>query len=138
MSAAALSGASVAGLLLAHLVGDYLAQSHWMATRKTSAWWPAIAHAAVYTACHLVVTRSVLALAVIGGTHAVIDRYRLARHLVWVKNHMAPAGQRPPAWQDCSATGYAPEVPAGLAVALLIVADNTVHLVLNTAAVMWL
>jgi hypothetical protein len=138
VSAAALSGASVAGLLLAHLVGDYVLQSHWMATRKTSAWAPAIAHAAVYTTCHLVVTRSLLALAVIGGTHAVIDRYRLARHLVWVKNHLAPAGARPPAWAVCSGTGYSPEVPAGLAVALLIVADNTLHLVINTVAVMWL
>ncbi len=138
MNAATLSGTSVAGLLLAHLVGDYLLQSHWMATRKTSAWVPAFAHAAVYTACYLAVTRSVPALLAIGGTHAVIDRYRLARHLIWVKNHLAPAGGRPPGWAACSATGYGPEVPAGLAVALLITADNTVHLVINTLAVMWL
>jgi Protein of unknown function (DUF3307) len=138
VSAAVLSGASVAGVLLAHLVGDYVAQSHWMATRKTQEWVPAVAHAVVYTACYLAVTRSLLGLAVIGGTHLLIDRFRLARHLVWVKNHLAPAGQRPPVWAVCSATGYAPDVPAGLAVALLIVADNTVHLVINTAAVMWL
>lgn len=135
---AALSGASVAGLLLAHLTGDYVLQSHWMATRKTQAWAPAIAHAAVYTACYLPVTRSLLVLAVICGTHAVIDRYRLARHLVWAKNHLAPACGRPPAWADCSATGYSPEVPAGLAIGLLVAADNTLHLIINTLAVMWL
>ncbi|HET9656577.1 MAG TPA: DUF3307 domain-containing protein [Kineosporiaceae bacterium] len=135
---AQLSGASVAGLLLAHLAGDYVLQSHWMATRKTQAWVPAIAHAAVYTACYLPVTRSVLGLAVIGGTHAVIDRYRLARQLVWVKNHLAPASARPPVWAACSATGYSPEFPTGLAIGLLIAADNTLHLIINTLAVMWL
>jgi hypothetical protein len=133
-----LSAGVVAGLLLAHLVGDYVLQSHWMATAKTSAWWPALVHAGVYTACHLPVTRSVPALVVIGGSHAVIDRYRLARHLIWAKNHLAPAGHRPPAWAPCTGTGYDPDVPVWLAVGLLIVADNTVHLAVNVAAVVWL
>lgn len=138
MNPSTTSGATFAGLLLAHLSGDYLLQSHWMATRKTSAWWPALSHAAAYTACYLPVTRSLLVLAVIGGTHAVIDRYRLARHLVWAKNHLAPASGRPPAWASCSATGYSPDVPTGLAIGLLIVSDNTLHLIINTLAVMWL
>ncbi len=30
--------------LLAHLVGDYLIQSDWMATEKVKRWWPAIVH----------------------------------------------------------------------------------------------
>ena len=32
------------GIVLAHLVGDYLIQSHWMAVEKVNRWWPAIAH----------------------------------------------------------------------------------------------
>lgn len=127
------------GLLLAHLAGDYLLQSHWMAMRKTSSWAPAIAHALVYTACYVPVTHSPAALAVIGGTHAVIDHHRLARHLVWAKNQvLAPSGGRGPGWAACSATGYAPDVPAGLAVGLMIVADNTLHLLINMASVVWL
>ncbi|WP_205679869.1 DUF3307 domain-containing protein [Paenarthrobacter ureafaciens] len=31
-------------ILLAHLIGDYLIQSDWMASEKTKRWWPAIAH----------------------------------------------------------------------------------------------
>ena len=31
--------------LLAHLVGDYVVQSDWMALNKTARWSPAIAHA---------------------------------------------------------------------------------------------
>lgn len=33
---------------LAHMVGDYLIQSDWMAQEKTKRWWPAIAHALTY------------------------------------------------------------------------------------------
>ncbi|MFD4210556.1 DUF3307 domain-containing protein, partial [Micromonospora tulbaghiae] len=65
------------GILLAHLAGDYLLQSHWMATEKSKRWWPAWAHALTYGLPFLLITQSPAALAVIVGTHAVIDRYRL-------------------------------------------------------------
>ena len=70
------------GPLLAHLVGDYVLQNHAMATRKTSSWPWALLHAAFYTLPFLLLTQDWRALAIIGGTHAVIDRYRLARY--WV------------------------------------------------------
>lgn len=133
-----MSATTLVLLLLGHLIGDYILQSDWMATGKTQRWWPAVAHALTYTVCYLPATRSLPALAVIGGTHLLIDRYRLARHLIWAKNHLAPASARPPAWTACAATGYGPDLPAWLAVGLLIAADNTVHLVLNVAAVVWL
>ena len=133
-----MNGLQALGLLLAHLAGDYVLQSHWMAQAKTSRWWPALVHAGVYTACYLPVTQSPLALLMIGGTHAVIDRHRLARHVIWAKNHLAPVGGRPQPWSACTATGYDPDVPAWLAVGLLIAADNTLHLVINVVAVVWL
>jgi hypothetical protein len=127
--------ASVAlGIILAHLVGDYLIQSHWMATEKVNRWWPAIAHGLTYTLPYMLVTQSIAALAVIAGTHVVIDRYRLAKHVVWLKNQFAPRSHRPAR----TATGYPDNTPAWLAVWLLIVADNTLHLLINTAAVVWL
>lgn len=119
------------GILLAHLVGDYLIQTHWMATEKTKHWWPAIAHGLTYTLPYLVFTQSPAALLVIAGTHIVIDRYRLARHVVWAKNQLAPRSHRP----DHTATGYPADTPAWLAVWLMIFADNTIHLLINTAAV---
>jgi hypothetical protein len=125
------------GIVLAHLVGDYLIQSHWMATQKTQRWWPAVAHAVTYGLPYTLVTQSPAALAVIVATHAVIDRYRLARHLVWAKNLLAPAGFNP-SWSRCKATGYPPETPVWLAAWLLIIADNTVHLLINAASVAWL
>ena len=124
----------VLGIVLAHLVGDYLFQSHWMATCKAQRWWPAVSHGLMYTLPYLLVTQSIVALLVICGTHIVIDRYRLARHVVWLKNQMAPANARP----GHTATGYADDVPPWMAVWLLIIADNTIHLAINFAAVYWL
>lgn len=127
----------VALFFLAHLIGDYILQSDWMALEKTRHWWPAIVHGATYALPYLMVTRSIPALAVIAGTHAVIDRYRLARHVCWVKNLLAPARYRYP-WAECRATGYHDDRPPWMAVWLMIVADNTMHLVINLAAVLWL
>jgi predicted ABC-type sugar transport system permease subunit len=79
----------IALAFLSHFIGDYLLQSDWMAQEKTKRWWPAIAHALTYGLPFLVVTRSIPAIAVIIVTHVIIDHYRLARHVVWVKNLMA-------------------------------------------------
>jgi hypothetical protein len=122
------------GIILAHLVGDYVLQSHWMATEKVRRWWPAVVHAVTYGLPYLVVTRSFMALAVIVGTHAVIDRYRLAKYVVWARNQIGPRSARPP----MTSTGFPEDTPAWLAVWLLIFADNTMHLLINTGAVMWL
>lgn len=132
-----LSPIDALGLVLAHLVGDYLIQSDWMAAEKTQRWWPAIAHGLTYGLPFVLVTQSPAALAVIVGTHVVIDRFRLARHVCWVKNFLAPRGYNRP-WRECSATGYGPDKPVWMAVWLMIIADNTMHLLINVAAVMWL
>jgi hypothetical protein len=118
---------------LAHLAGDFLIQSEWMASKKTKHWWPAIVHGLTYTVPFLFLTQSPVALAVIDGTHIVIDRYRLARYVVWLKNWLAPRGWNPP-WAKCTATGYPPEKEPGFAIGLLIVTDNTMHLVINSVA----
>jgi hypothetical protein len=64
----------------------------------------------------------------------VIDRYRLARQLVWAKNQLAPERYRYP-WRDGRATGYYADRPPWMAVWLMIAADNTVHLIVNALAV---
>jgi hypothetical protein len=123
--------------LLAHLVGDYLLQSHWMAQEKTKRWWPAVAHAVTYGLPFVLATQSWLALGVIVGTHAVIDRYRLARHVVWAKNQLAPRAHRQ-RWSECSGTGYPSDCPVWLATWLMFIADNTIHVVINSVAIVYL
>lgn len=120
----------MSGEAIAHLAGDYVVQSDWMAKEKTKGGLPAVAHAVTYAACFLPVTRSARALAVIGGTHYVIDRYRLAKHVVWAKNQIAPATHRYPK-AEASAFGYHRDQPDWLAGWLLFLADNTMHLAIN-------
>ena len=111
--------------IIAHLVGDYLLQSHWMATEKTKRGVAAAAHAITYTLPFLFLTLDPLGLGLIAGTHFVIDRWRLARFVVWAKN----IPWQP--WPKCSVTGYHEDVPGWLSVWLLIIADNTLHLLCN-------
>ncbi len=118
--------------LLAHAVGDYVIQSHWMASEKVRRHLPAMLHALSYGLPFLLLSRAPIALAVVVGTHFVIDRWRLARFVVWAKNQLAP--ERPP----LTATGYGEDVPPWLAVWLLIVADNVMHVLINASALRWL
>lgn len=131
---------------VAHLVGDYLLQTDYQAQEKTQRWGPALAHAATYTLPFLALTRSPWRLAAIAGSHAVIDRYRLAKYLCWAKNQLAPKSYRYP-WSHAGPAGYhssdfapyehdqtdctAPGKPDYLAVWLMIIADNTLHLLIN-------
>ena len=123
-----------AAQIVAHLVGDYLIQSDRMALEKTrSTFWAAL-HAITYAIPFLLLTRAPLALAVVVGTHLVIDRWRLARYVVWAKN--AVGGSYAP-WAECKGTGYHKSRPEWLAVWLLILTDNTMHLVCNAVALSW-
>lgn len=128
-------------LILAHFVGDYMLQSDWMASEKTkpgkAGWVPAILHALTYGLPFLFVTRSIFALFILVSTHAVIDHYRLARHLGWVKNQFVPRRYWTH-WEDCKVTGYPPDKPVWMAVWLMIIVDNTIHMLINVAAVSWL
>lgn len=121
--------------LVAHMVGDYIIQSDWMATEKVKQNTAAAVHAATYTLPFLFITQSIAALAFIAGTHFVIDRYRLARYVVWLKNRPWPGGLP---FAKMGATGYGDERPAWLTVWLLIFADNTLHVICNGIAVAWL
>ena len=170
--------------LLAHACGDYILQSDWMATEKTKKSIAAFVHAMTYTIPFLLLTTSVAPLLVISGTHFVIDRWRLARYVVWAKNFIAPPwieqrreivhGQtqgtgkghlvdasgkvlaevpmsftdttgeviieqvRNYPWKECAGTGYHESRPPFLAVWLLIIADNILHVLINGLALKYL
>jgi hypothetical protein len=141
--------------LVAHAVGDYVLQSDWMAQEKVRRSVAALAHVATYGLPFLFLRPSVLALVVIVGTHFVIDRWRLARFVVWTKNFLAPVRwvddddsivwppdrrlrSAAPPWRRSRATGYDEDRPAWLAVWLMIIADNVMHVVVNGAALAWL
>lgn len=121
--------------LVCHAIGDYVLQSDWMATEKTKQNAAAISHAAFYTMPFLALHPSFAAGMVICLSHFVIDRWRLARYVVWAKNWIG-YGNRP--WSECTATGYPPDRPAWLTVWLLIIADNVLHVLCNGLALRYL
>lgn len=118
--------------LLAHLWGDYITQSDWMAQNKRHQSWPCFIHCLLYTAPFGLITESGLALLVIFFTHFLIDRFGVARYVVYIKNLLGPDFHE---WTGCSATGYPPERPPWLSVWLLIIADNILHLTINYLAI---
>jgi hypothetical protein len=120
--------------LILHLLGDFVTQSDWMAKNKNSRWCPALCHAVVYSLPFFLIG-SPSAVGVIFATHLFIDRFRLARYLIWAKNWLGP--QRHP-WSECSVTGFHQSTPDWLATWLMIIVDATMHLICNYCALRWL
>ena len=112
--------------LVAHAVGDYLLQSEWMAVEKTKRSLPALIHCLFYLIPFLFITQNPATLAVIGGTHFVIDRWHLARYVAWLKNRPWPGSA---AWPECRATGFHPDTPPWMATWLVIIIDNVMAFV---------
>ena len=116
--------------LLAHLVGDYVIQSDWMAAAKVlgsarDSRMAAVSHAGLYTACFIPLTRNPARLALIGITHWALDRYRPLPALINQKDRLLS----PDGWPATPAK----DVPFWLH----IVVDNTVHLAINEIALSW-
>lgn len=123
--------------ILAHVIGDYVLQSDWMASEKTKRSAAALVHVLFYSLPFLIFRPSLNAWAVIVLTHFTIDRWRLARFVVFAKNFIAPRSAWP-TWSRCSITGYDESRPPWMAVWLLIIADNALHLICNGFALRWL
>lgn len=119
--------------MIAHLFGDYVVQSDWMANAKTVEHGAAAAHAATYAACFLPLTRDPRALLAIGGTHFVIDRWRLAKYLVWARNQAAPADSRYP-YSEAGMMGAPADRPDWLSGWLGFICDNAIHALINHLA----
>ncbi len=114
-----------------------------MALEKTKKWVACLAHAITYTLPFILLTISWKVLLVVSVSHFAIDHWRLARYLCWIKNYMAPKwieGECVPRlirnypWSECIATGYHKDRPIWMAVWLMIITDNTMHLICNGLA----
>lgn len=122
--------------LLCHMIGDYILQTDYMAQSKTKQSLAAALHAGSYTLPFLFLTQSPMALAFIAITHFLIDRFRLAKYICWAKNQVAPKAWRYPL-SEGSKFGYKDE-PFALNIWLVIIADNTLHWIMNGIALKFL
>jgi hypothetical protein len=118
--------------LVAHAVGDYILQSDWMASEKTKKNLAALVHGVVYSLPFLLLTRVWWALLIIAGTHAAIDRWRLAKYVCFAKNFFAPPSGWPD-WEDSKGNGYSAAKPIWLTTWLFIFTDNIMHVLINGA-----
>lgn len=121
--------------LLAHLFGDYIIQTSWMANNKRKEWIPAIVHAFTYGLPFLFITLNWQTLAVIVLTHLIIDHYDLAKYVIFGRNWVTDPWLE---WKDCKKFGAPPQQPDWLAGWLLIIVDNSCHLLLNYLALRYL
>jgi len=109
-----------------------------MALNKTKCSKAAAAHALVYSLPFLILEPSLAAFLVICITHFFIDRFRLARYVVYARNIVLQPKKYRNTWDDCRETGYHKDVPQWLSIWLLVACDNTIHLLINWAALSYL
>ena len=97
--------------ILAHLIGDFVLQSGWMANNKQKRALPALVHSLVYYVPFLIMLQpSVATSVVIVGTHFVMDKWALARYVAYAKEFLSPSSEWKP-WNECNETGLPKEVP---------------------------
>lgn len=126
--------------LLCHLWGDFPLQFHEMAIEKTKSWKWVLIHVSIYGIPLLFLQPSLTAWLVMVGSHAIIDRYRLAG--VWCQFY----GVGYPGWYgylkslmaaDKEVVHFkAPSADFGMI--LMIVVDQVFHLTINHLALMYL
>ena len=140
-------------MVLFHFWGDYLLQSDWMSIEKTKRWKPAVIHALIYSLAFLVIA-NITAVLTILVSHLLIDRFRLVKYLLRVKEWRWKAEwgyittekeaeyytqQNIKAWKECKgiAITETPK-PVWMWVWLMIISDNTIHITINYLAIRYL
>ena len=114
--------------LIAHMIGDYVIQSDWMANNKTK---PglfglsvAFYHAATYTIPFIFIIQNPISLAIIMVSHGLIDHFRLAAKYTQLRN-----------WNWQTSNGFPADRPVWLTTWVVILVDNTFHLLINYCAI---
>lgn len=122
------------GQLLAHLIGDYVLQSHFLALNKkkssnpNSSYYCTI-HALLYCIPFLLFGYGILSVILIGIAHYFVDHSDdLIPTLIKTKNEMLDIEDK---YDYTDETGFPADTPAYLSTWLNIIMDNTVHLTIN-------
>lgn len=100
----------LASAIIGHLVGDYLLQNDWMASKKKKETWPCFVHVSLYTLAIIVFTGWLdpLVISSVFIPHFMIDRW------LNVKAYMTKVGQR--------------DFANNLSPWSIIIVDNSIHM----------
>lgn len=114
--------------ILCHLIGDYILQNDYIANEKTKSTRIALLHVLLYSIPFYFLVGWSYALLVISSTHFLIDRFRLATYWIKLIN-----------WNWKSKNfGFKDDKPMWMSVWLMIIYDNTFHILINTFSVLCL
>ena len=115
--------------LLFHMWGDYVTQNNWMANKKVlftkEGWLACFIHCLFYSLPFAFISTPLQWL-IIFGTHFLIDKFRLAKYLVQLKN-----------W-SWTPSGFPETTPPFIAVWILFIVDNILHVTINYLTLMYL
>lgn len=115
--------ALIIGFIL-HLVGDYLLQNDWMAREKTKSSLATFIHAVVYSIPFYILLYD-STIWIVFLSHYFIDRYRLPIYWIKLVN-----------WNWKSKNfGYDETKPQFMSIWLMIIIDNTFHILFNSVAI---
>lgn len=115
--------------ILLHFWGDYVFQNDWMARNKINkdfkSWIACLIHCILYSLPFLLITDS-KAVIIIFISHFFIDKFRLARYIIMLKNF------------TFNKTGFPEETPEYLSTGILLVIDNLLHITINYLSITYL
>ena len=110
--------------LLCHLYGDFVLQNNYLANEKVKntrqGYFACLLHTVLYHIPFVLIDASLPALAVMFLTHFLIDKYRLAKYVLMVVN-----------WRFNDNWGFPPTTAPYIAVWILFIVDNILHVTIN-------
>ena len=126
-------------LVLSHFIGDFILQSHYIAERKLKNFLVCVLHVLLYIIpFYFLVSANWKFLFVVAAAHLLIDFFRVAEYLSWIKNVLFnpkilildKAELHRYNLQNCK-FGYPKDVPEHVAFWLMIAVDQILHVSTN-------
>lgn len=112
-----------------HMIGDYVTQNNYLANTKTEnslrGYVACLVHVILYSIPFLIIG-SIQAVFIIMVTHFIIDKYRLAKYVIQLKN-----------WCFTTQTGFPEGTPSFISIWILFIVDNIMHVSINYLALLY-
>lgn len=128
-----------ANQILAHLIGDYILQSDWMARNKTTNLFAAIVHGLFYSIPFLILIPDITFISwlIITTTHIIIDNKSLASYVIRFRN-LIGGNLSVLSKEHTTRMGMPKSTPEHIQFFVFVLVDNTLHITINALALSFL